>query len=315
MKTHGGKDRACLMPACTLACILWLFAASALGGFRPALYMGNVVPILDPRGRPMAGSALPEEVAGRSRVEIRVASDGIVCPPSASGEAHPLNPLLGEDGIGGIGQNARGTNSGTFCMVFSVRPAAGTVLFARVFNAPTASQATFYADSAPVVVAKTGSSLVLEFSAAHSLDPGDDDDDGLNNSWETLLGTDDHPSADYDEDGMSDLDEMLSGTDPTDANSTLIFRFVRRESTSQELDSGVEVARPLRVKWQSVPGKKYQLEYVLKLVPDPATGGLNLFIPIGDVVTAGAGIYELEMLVNLPADALTGTFRIRLVTE
>lgn len=277
--------------------------------------MGNISPVLDPMGVPMAGSPRAPDAATRSLVEIRVATNGLIYPPSPAGAPHPCNPLLDPGCTGGIGENAVGERSGLFCMALP-RRTPGTIVFARAFNAPTAEQATFYADSAAVAIPSRGSSLVLSFGETRPLDSGDDDGDGLNNSWERLLGTDDRLTADYDGDGMSDLHEMLASTDPTDPNSTLVFRQVMRESAATvPAGEGKTPERRLLVRWQSVPGMTYQLETVRQLVPDPATGEPNSFIPVGDAVTANAGETEIEMPVNLSENALTGVLRLKLVRE
>ena len=110
---------------------------------------------------------------------------------------------------------------------------------------------------------------------------------------------------------MSDLHEMLAGTDLKDPGSRLDFRLVKRDETA----GGTEGLRPVRVTWQSVPGKTYQLEYVLQLGLDPVTGAAHEIIPVGNEVTAAEGDYEIEMVVDVPTDALTGMFRVRLVPE
>ena len=280
-------------------------------GIDQPLYAGNLVPIVDEYGRVMRGS--PYSPNSRPLVEVRVATNGIIRPPDTNGIAHPYHPLVTSNSVGGVGQNAAATNSGLFCLAFPKRPAAGTKIFARVFNAPTAAEATFYADSVAETVPTNGNAVVFTFSAMQPLNPADSDGDGLNDSWEELLGINDRLTSDYDGDGMSDLHEMLAGTAPDDPNSKLAFRSVSRALTSQVAAAGEPAARPVSVKWQSVPGKKYQLEYVLQRVPDPATGESHEVIPVGDVVTAGEGEYDIEMVVDLPEDALTGVFRVKLV--
>lgn len=286
---------------------LGLAAATACGELMPPLYVGNLAPIRDQYGRPMRGSYLPAEAGARSRLEIRTTTIGAILPPAASGAAHPNNPLLSTNAIGGVGLNAADPNSGLFAMVFPQRPAPGTKIFARAFNAPTLEQASFYADSALVAVPSSGSSLVLAFGPAQPLDAGDADGDGLANSWEKALGTDDRLTGDYDGDGMSDYHEMLAGTAADDASSLLAFRDIRPAPGPAPAGEGGTAVKPVRVKWQSVPGKSYQLFYIPELV------GEQEYIPVGGVVTAGDGQYEMELQVGVSSDAVTGAFRVKLV--
>ena len=312
---HGG-----LKPIACFAAGLGLAAACAWGdttpapGITPPLYVGNLAPVLDPYGRPMAGSHLNSGAAQRSRVEIRTTADGIVRPPYTNGAAHYKNPLLQTDSVGGMGLNSKEANSGMFCLVFAKRPAQGTNIFARAYNAPTVAEATFYADSYLAYAPTNDSSLVVTFKAAKPLDTNDVDGDGLCNSWEKLLGIDDRLTADYDGDGMSDLNEMLAGTAPDDKSSLFTFRLVRREAAMEPAgEGGEEAPRPVRVRWQSVPGKQYQLEYVPMLTS--VAGKPPIFVPVGDIVTAEAGEFEIDMLVDVPDESLTGTFRVKLVRE
>jgi hypothetical protein len=253
---------------------------------------------------------LPAGTASRSRVEIRTAADGIVRPPAADGTAHEKNPLLSTNSVGGMGMNTAEANCGLFCMVFPLRPATGTKIFARVYNAPTAAEATFYADSAVGTASANGTSLVLTFGPAQPLDAGDADADGLNNAWEKALGIDDRATGDYDGDGMSDLNEMLAGTAADDPGSLLVLRSIQKAPARARADVGEDEGEgsPLRVKWQSVPGKSYQLQVTSSLT------GAQDFIDVGEIATAGADEFEIERLVEIPDDAVAGTFRIKLVT-
>ena len=319
---------------CALGLCLQVAATCAWGqgaeGILMPLYAGNVVPLQDEFGRPMRGSPQTSGAASRPLVEIRFAhySHGSfnVYPPGTNGASSPYNPFVSTNIQVGMGLNASTADSGLFCAVFPQRPAAGTQIFARVFNAPTAAEATFYADSAPVAVLANETTVTFAFGAMRALQTGDADGDGLSDSWETLLGIDDRPTADYDDDGMSDLNEMLAGTAPDDPNSKLEFTLVRSQLSTQPLGEGEEPSRQVRVAWQSVPGKKYQLQYVPALAdasgvppefvtvapPDfatvPALGDAN------GIVTAGEGQYEMEMWVEV-GSRFTGTFRIRLVQE
>ena len=288
---------------------LWAAAACAWGDILPLLYVGNVVPVRDQYGRVMMGSRQSFSESNGCLVEVRAPTDGIIRPPSTNGTAHVYNPLLATNSVGGMGMNTATPDSGLFCMVFPSRPTPGKKIFARVFNAPTAAQASFYADTTIAVVKTNGSSLIVVFGEAKPLDSGDVDGDGLNNSWEKALGTSDRATPDYDGDGMSDLNEMLAGTSATDSESRLDFRFIRRETGPSISDAGEEETRQIRLRWQSVPGRRYQLQFV------PTLLGEQVFIPVGEPITAGEGETELEMLAEAPEDAETGMFRIKLVQE
>ena len=288
-----------------------LLAVCASGGLQSPLYVGNIAPVRDEYGREMMGSNRSADAGNRSRVEIRTSTDGIIRPPYADGSAHPYNPLLKTNSVGGMGMNVATSDAGLFCLVLADRPPPGTKLFARAFNAPTAAEASFYADSAMVTIptSSNATSMTVVFCTAKPLDAGDADGDGLNNSWEKSMGTDDRATADYDGDGMLDLYEMYAGTSATDPDSLLAFRSIRPEESAAPSGAGGEGTKSVRVRWQSVPGRRYQLQFV------PSLLGAPIFIPIGEVVTAGADQHDIEMLVDVPEETTSGAFRVRLVRD
>jgi len=319
-----------------IAAVFCLSAACAWGqgaqGIAMPLYAGNVVPLHDECGRLMRGSPSAAGAGSRPLVEVRYAYTnrnvlGEIFAPGTNGAASEVyNPKVSTNAAdaAGMGLNASTADSGLFCLVLTKRPPAGTRIFARAFNAPTAAEATFYADSAPVEVKSNETAVVFAFGAMQALNAADSDGDGLSDSHEALLGIDDRLTPDYDDDGMSDYAEWLAGTAPDDATSLLAFRLVTREPAVAPLGNGEEAPRPVRVKWQSVPGKKYQLQYVPALAN--ATGAPPAFVTVappdfitvpvlGDangIVTAGPGEYEMEMWVDVE-ERFTGTFRVRLV--
>lgn len=308
----GGIRRFRLAMGC-----LWVWAGCAvrvLGGIVTPLFVGNVEPVCNEYGMPMPGSRTGEEIV--SLVEVREACNGLALPPSTNGAAHVNNPLLGPEGVGGMGENVMSPDLGLFCLLFRNPPADGTRVFVRVYNASTPEEASFYADSSVVEVDAGAGTLVVEFGKLLPMDSGDDDGDGLINAWEKSMGTFDRPAFDYDGDGMTDLAEMRAGTVATNASSLLTFsriESVPEADGEKAVPAGALWQKPVRVSWQSVPGRTYQLEYA----PIPATTGeaVRAFAAVGDPVIAGDEEYEISILVDVEEDVSRGMFRVRLITE
>jgi len=291
--------------------LVLMLASSAVAyeGIITPLYVGNNEPILDERGRPLHGSNCGSSHANRCRVELRLMLNGQIYAPAPDGKAHANNPLLSEDAVCGIGQNASQSHSGNFCMVFPTRLPAGLQLFARVYNASTIEKASFYVDSAVATVPLYASSMPLTFGDPQPIDTRDIDGDGLVNSWERSLGTDSKFTSDFDQDGISDYNEMLAGTEANDATSQLAFRSIRWENRLARANGDGTLHQPVRIRFSSVPGKRYQVECI------PSLAGEQEIRLVGDVITAGEGETELEVWAELPEDSNVGAFRIRLVTD
>lgn len=300
---------------------------TSIEGLTAPLYVGNVEPVLDPFGRPMRGGSQAPDGSFRARVELRRATNiWHLVPPTTNGAAHPFNPLVSAQTVGHVGMNAHGRDSGLFCMAIQERPPTNFMVFARVYNAPTVEEATFYADSAPVRMPKaTETTIVLAFAGASPINTNgwSSPDDPFTVSHAELLGIDDRRTDDYDGDGVSNWHEWLAGTAPDDPDSRLVIQMVRRETDPAVLaKEGVNLNKPVRVSWASVPGKKYRLQYVPQLAAiDPDTGEPYAFS--GDLdgdgqedspIVAGEGEYQIDVWVDVK-DTPTGTFRVKLVTE
>lgn len=256
------------------------------------LHVGTTDPILDEFGAPLKGSA---EAPG-DLVQILWASNGVINAPLPDGTPHTANPPVeGAEAAIGSCTAPNLTDSGLFAVsLVNGRPANNAQIFVRAFNAPTLEAASFYGDSQVLTVQDNNILDARIAGTTTPLDTGDDDLDGLHNSWEKSYGSDSSLS-DSDADGMSDYHEHVAGTGPTDPDSLLVIAAI--ESIS---DEGILIS------WQSVPGKQYRVEY--------GTGMSRRGSPFTDsaqVVTAAS--HETEFLISNAGLEEQGTFRVLLV--
>lgn len=218
--------------------------------------------------------------------------NGQVYPPGVDGRPHANNPVVFTTKIGN-GVRNHPSMVGRFSAALTPRPT--QKIFARVFNAPTLEQASFYTDSQVFTPEQNFTIFYLNVSSTASpLDAADDDGDGLNNSWEKSLGSDPQ-NRDTDGDGVSDGDEYRAGTDLTDEDSYLAMVRVLPQPNGD-----------LHVQWDSVPGKSYQLEFAAGDLTKP-----NVFTNVNSVVTA-VGDRTSTIVTNGALDAI-GIYRVRLV--
>lgn len=239
------------------------------------LYVGNINPVFDNYNRVSRDGNL---------IEIRTSVDGIIRPPDTNGVSHYKNPLLKSSFVG---INAM-PKIGLFCEVFPNRIGASYV-FGRIFNSRSIKTSTFYCDSQIYQIDPKASSLVFSFSKAVPLNPFDDDEDGLNNSWEMELGTYGYNTSDFDGDGVSDLNEMIAGTDPSDKSS--VFKIISCDSS--------------HIKWSSVPLKTYRIQATDNL--------LAPFSNIFDCITASTN--DLELIKTLSDTNSRKFYRIVICSE
>ena len=226
----------------------------------------------------------------QGHVQFLDVSEGVY-PPNSDGSPHPNNPVVT---TAYIGLGVSGTNNiGLFSV--GVDQSSGEVIMARIFNAATIENASFYTDSQTKNI-PTALMFNPVFSATtNALDPADDDNDGLNNSWEKSLGS--NPAlVDSDGDGISDLNEFLAGTGLNDDSSFLALSAMIPQPGGS-----------LIVQWEAVSGKTYQLQGSHLSLVDPAI----VFSNINGVVTSSGPVASTEVTNGLSADI--NQFRIRLL--
>jgi hypothetical protein len=227
-------------------------------------------------------------------VQVLLAVDGIIYPPALDGSPHILNEVLKELRIG-VGAAPNDSNPGRFGTVLSPRPAGGSKLFVRVFNAPTLAESTFYRDSQVFEVSGIQNALfsAVFAGAAKALDEADDDGDGVNNSWELSQAT--NPlAADSDGDGLTDYEEWIAGTDPTSFDSAPVISEVRFMPPAH-----------MMLVFPTVTGRIYRVEQRIGFSDDAS------FIMI-ETVTGNGDFFHLEMAAQAGAQ---GTYRVTVALD
>ena len=245
------------------------------GGFTTPLLMSAVQPIEDEFGNTLEGTG---SAPGDLVVTYR-AVNGVIEVPSTNGTPHVDNVAVvgGTEAVGYLAPMNL-SEPGVFSLAISgnERPGTGEKIFVRVFNASTITGASFYADSQLITVNNNDRFALALNSTDQPVDPGDDDSDGLNNSYEKSLGTD-KANPDTDDDGMNDGDEQVAGTDATDENSIFVVSYID--------SAGDDVL----LTWTSVAGKTYQAQ-ANPLLTTP--GG---FTDIGGQVTATSTVTQIVL--------------------
>lgn len=178
-------------------------------------------------------------------------------PPDVDGNPHSNNPVIMTSRIGEGTDPARGPIGKVSGSIGSLANRSSenntNTIFARIFNAASLAESSFYTDSQLYDVPVYGDNYGIFFIDAQKtdtpLDAEDSDGDGLHNSWEKSYTTD-PGNPDSDEDGISDGNEVLAGTDPLDDQDLLLMVELIPAGNGN-----------LMVSWDAVAGKNYQLEY------------------------------------------------------
>ena len=250
-------------------------SALAQGGFSSPLFMASVQEIQDEFGDTLQGHAL---APGDLVITYR-ALGGVIEPPDTNGVAHVNNTMIpgGVSGVGSLTPTSL-TEPGVFGLAIGGgdRPGHGQQIFVRVFNDSTVTGASFYADSQLVTVDENQRFALAINATDQPIDPGDDDSDGLNNSYEKSLGTD-KADPDTDGDGTIDGAEFVAGTDGTDDQSEFII--------SQILGDGNDII----LQWASVEGKTYQP------LASPVLLGVDVFTNMGSSLVATSGVTQVQI--------------------
>jgi hypothetical protein len=230
-----------------------LFPVGALGNPMVAQSVGVNQAIVNEFGRPLKGTDSAASLFGLAEVEgdliqVLQATDGKIYPPSANGQPDPRNVVIKTTRIG-RGVVPATVENGMFGATLSPRPGGNSKIFVRVFNAPSQEAASFYGDSQLFTVKSFANEVFMANIASTSqpLDSADDDQDGLNNSWEKSYGSNPR-SADSDGDGQTDGEEIVAGTDLLDAESAFVVAKVQLQGGSVQLS------------WNAVAGQTYVVE-------------------------------------------------------
>lgn len=251
------------------------------------------------QGTDSAASLFGHPVVTGDLVYVMRAEGGIF-PPSTNGLPHGSNTLLTVSRVGQGVDAALGT-SGKFSGAVTIADrysVTNVKVFARVFNAPELSQASFYTDSqiypVPVSGQKYGVFFANVTATTQALDSTDWDGDGLTRSWEISYNTN-PDDADSDDDGSGDSHEVRAGTNPND-HSSLLLMVQLIPAAADNLD----------LVWDSVAGKSYQIEYAAANYTNDVT-----FLPLNGVVTATGAISQTTHTNGLALPR--SHYRVRLV--
>lgn len=143
---------------------------------------------------------------------------------------------------------------------------------------------------------------------------------GLSDSWELahngnlLFPPEFDPSADADHDGWINEDEAVAGTDPFDANpgQGIVNPWITRTAATFADTNGdgiFEVITPAvcTLRWESLPGKQYVVEY------SPGLGGSAGWLPVGTAIIATQTLQTFNIQTSLPdgTEPPSGFWRVK----
>lgn len=254
------------------------------------LGFGNEEGITDEYGELLPGTALNPGTL----IQLLRANDGIY-PPAPDGTPHANNPVLIEVYMGN-GTDINAGPLGLFAGQLEINRSEVNQIFARIFNGTNLASSSFFAHSQiyQPPLDEFGFFIVSASQTSIQLDPNDDDNDGLSNSWEKSLGSN-SLVPDTDGDGVSDYHEFLAGTKLLDDSDYLQMVELIRNGTAD-----------LLLQWSSVPGKSYLIEYTTNNLSEAGIQYLAPFDPVAAVTNEASLIFTNGALLENPH------FRVRL---
>jgi len=278
---------------CFCVWALMLAPAAVRGQLIVPLGFGNEEGIVDEYGNLLPGTAMNPGTL----IQLLRANDGIH-PPGLDGTPHTNNPVLIEVYMGN-GTDINAGPLGLFAGQLEINRSEVNLIFARIFNGTNLASSSFFAHSQiyQPPLDEFGYFVVSASQTSIQLDPADDDNDGLSNSWEKSLGS--NPLVpDTDGDGISDYHEFLAGTKLLDVNDYL------------QMVELIKIAgNDMLVQWSSVPGKNYLVEYATNNLREAGIQYLAPFVPIAAVTNEASLIFTNGALLENPH------FRVRLVPD
>ncbi|MFH0880268.1 MAG: hypothetical protein V2A34_11195, partial [Lentisphaerota bacterium] len=129
----------------TIAFAVVLLASLTSAQVSIPLHLGASQPVLDEFGCKLQGAATTGALFS-DRIEVLIATNGVIYPPNADGSPAAGNQVICESFVGNLVAPSL-VDSGLFSISMFNRPRSGSKLFIRAFNAPTAGGASFYGDS------------------------------------------------------------------------------------------------------------------------------------------------------------------------
>lgn len=284
-----------LLPRVKIWGAMLVAVCAAIGGAQaqivPSLDVGNTAPVFDLLGRPLQGTWNFPETAARVEIRETTGGGGIAPPDPVTGEGNDaLNPLVR---VTYMGAGVIGDNPGRFSANFPERIDAAKRYYARVYDAPSPSNAVYFANSATFTEVSpdqinVATLINIVFGGLQRVDGTPDvdtDGDGLPDWMEAELGT--SPTRpDTDGDGYNDRFEVVheaylnrSDLDPAE---------IRIDPTGVEGE--------YTASWWAIPGVAYRLEYT-DAMTDP-----EAFVEIrnGTAATTNLSFEVDEWVTNSP---------------